>query len=92
MRITSVWTSRIWRRPLHAALAEVGQAIDRQSATRPYEPMTEEVQPQIGIGRCHRWCIQIDFSVDDFGADGTSLVVDRRRDESDGGCAAVGHA
>jgi hypothetical protein len=40
--------------------------------------MTEQVQPQISIGRCDRRSSQIDLAVDDLRADVTSLVVDRR--------------
>ena len=49
----------------------------------PHEPMTEKVQPQVCVGGGRRWCVQIDFGVDDLGADFPSLVVDCRRDERD---------
>ena len=54
--------------------------------------MTEQVQPQVSVGGVGRWRIQIDFGVDDLGADFPSLVVDRRRDERDRGRTAVGPA
>ena len=57
-----------------------------------YQPMTEQVQSEIGVGRAGRWCVQIDLDQDDLGADSASLVVDDRRDERGRGRAVVGYA
>jgi hypothetical protein len=52
--------------------------------------MTEQVQPQVGIGGVGRRCLEVDVDQDNLSADLASLVIDNCRDECRWGGTVIG--